>query len=59
LNLPQREITAERLARWPEGTLFVVYCAGPHCNGADRAAWRLAGLGRPDGARTAEVGNDG
>lgn len=47
LNLPHREITAERMAAWPEGTLFVVYCAGPHCNGADRAALRLAELGRP------------
>ena len=47
LNLPHREITAERMADWPEGTVFVVYCAGPHCNGADRAALRLAGLGRP------------
>jgi rhodanese-related sulfurtransferase len=27
--------------------LFVVYCAGPHCNGAARAAVRLAALGRP------------
>ncbi|MCC7272498.1 MAG: rhodanese-like domain-containing protein, partial [Alphaproteobacteria bacterium] len=35
LGLPHREITAERMAQWPEGTLFVVYCAGPHCNGAD------------------------
>jgi len=26
--------------------LFVVYCNGPHCNGADRAARRLAMLGR-------------
>jgi rhodanese-related sulfurtransferase len=32
---------------WPAGTLFVVYCAGPHCNAADRAALRLAGLGSP------------
>ena len=31
----------------PAGTTFVVYCAGPHCNGADRAALRLARLGRP------------
>lgn len=46
LNLPHREITAERMAAWPEDTLFVVYCAGPHCNGADRAAFRLTGLGR-------------
>ena len=27
--------------------LFVVYCSGPHCNGADRAAVALARLGRP------------
>ena len=47
LNLPHRQITAERMASWPEETLFVVYCAGPHCNGADRGAMRLAQLGRP------------
>jgi rhodanese-related sulfurtransferase len=47
LNLPHREITAERMSAWPEQTLFVVYCAGPHCNGADRGALRLAQLGRP------------
>jgi rhodanese-related sulfurtransferase len=47
INLPHRTITAERMAEWPQDTLFVVYCAGPHCNGADRAAIRLAELGRP------------
>ena len=47
LNLPHGKITERRMAEWPEGTLFVVYCAGPHCNGADRAAARLARLGRP------------
>lgn len=47
LNLPHRRITAERMAEWPRDTLFVVYCAGPHCNGADRAALKLATLGRP------------
>ena len=47
ISLPHREITAERMAGWPEDALFVVYCAGPHCNAADRAALRLAGLGRP------------
>lgn len=25
----------------------MVYCAGPHCNGADQAALKLALLGRP------------
>ena len=47
INLPHAEITAERMMSWPHATLFVVYCAGPHCNGADRAALRLAKLGRP------------
>jgi rhodanese-related sulfurtransferase len=47
VHLPHRAIDAARLAAWPPGTLFVVYCAGPHCNGADRAAARLARLGRP------------
>lgn len=47
LHLRHAEITAERMASWPAETLFVVYCAGPHCNGADRAALKLARLGRP------------
>ena len=46
INIPHRELTAERLAGYPGETLFVVYCAGPHCNGANRAALRLARLGR-------------
>lgn len=47
LSLPHREMTAERMASWPDSTLFVVYCAGPHCNSADRAALRLGALCRP------------
>ena len=46
-SLPHRDITPERMMAWPHDTLFVVYCAGPHCNGADRAALALATLGRP------------
>ena len=46
INLPHAKITAHALKRWPEDALFVVYCAGPHCNGADKAAVRLARLGR-------------
>ncbi|AFQ49915.1 rhodanese-like domain-containing protein [Burkholderia cepacia] len=46
-NLPHRKIVAGKLADYPADTLFVVYCAGPHCNGAARAAIRLARLGRP------------
>lgn len=44
-NIPTRDITAECMADFPLGTLFVVYCAGPHCNGVHRAAIRLAVLG--------------
>ncbi|QLL15605.1 rhodanese-like domain-containing protein [Pseudomonas chlororaphis] len=47
INLPGRLINAERLAGYPRDTLFVVYCAGPHCNGANKAAVRLAALGYP------------
>jgi rhodanese-related sulfurtransferase len=46
IGLPHGKITARRMAEWPADTLFVVYCAGPHCNGADKAALRLARLGR-------------
>lgn len=42
LNLPHGKMTERRMAEWPAGTLFVVYCAGPHCNGTDKAALRLA-----------------
>ena len=47
INLPHGKIVESKLAAWPEGTLFVTYCAGPHCNGAARGALRLARLGRP------------
>lgn len=47
VNLPARTITAARVAEYPADTLFVVYCAGPHCNGATKAALTLAELGRP------------
>jgi rhodanese-related sulfurtransferase len=47
LNLPHGKIIASKLAAYPQDTLFVTYCAGPHCNGAARGAMRLAQLGRP------------
>lgn len=47
VHLRHADITAQRMAEWPADTLFVVYCAGPHCNGADHAALNLARLGRP------------
>ena len=40
-------ISEETLAEFDDDTVFVVYCAGPHCNAADRAGAELARLGRP------------
>ena len=47
VNLPHARINERNLSDYAANTLFVVYCSGPHCNGADRAAIRLARLGRP------------
>jgi rhodanese-related sulfurtransferase len=47
INLPHARINGDSLKTYPEDTLFVVYCAGPHCNGTEKAAIRLAKLGRP------------
>lgn len=47
VNLPHGKIVEAKLKDYPAGTVFVVYCAGPHCNGAQRGAIRLARLGRP------------
>ena len=46
INLPHARIIERNLSEYPSDTLFVVYCDGPHCNGADRAAVNLARLGR-------------
>lgn len=47
VNIPHGKIIQSKMAAYPQDTLFVVYCDGPHCNGATRAATRLAALGRP------------
>ena len=47
VNLPHGRINDRNLDPYPQDTLFVTYCAGPHCNGADKAALKIAGLGRP------------
>ena len=47
INLPHGKIIASKLAQYAPETIFVTYCAGPHCNGATRGAIRLAKLGRP------------
>jgi rhodanese-related sulfurtransferase len=46
INLPHGKMTERKMAEWPTDTRFVVYCAGPHCNGTDKAAQRLGSLGR-------------
>jgi rhodanese-related sulfurtransferase len=47
INIPHGKLIESKLEHFPRATLFVVYCAGPHCNGAARGALRLAKLGRP------------
>ncbi len=47
VNLPHGRIVERNLAQYPPETVFVTYCNGPHCNGADKGARRLAELGRP------------
>jgi len=47
ISLPHARINQNSLNAYPLDTLFVVYCAGPHCNGTEKAAIRLAKLGRP------------
>ena len=46
VNLPHGKLNERNLNGYATDTLFVVYCGGPHCNGADRAAANLARLGR-------------
>ena len=47
-ELPENSPEPERYFSFEHGdALFVVYCAGPHCNGSTRAALRIAQLGRP------------
>jgi rhodanese-related sulfurtransferase len=47
IDLAHGKLVEAKLSQYPMDTLFVTYCAGPHCNGAARGAIRLAALGRP------------
>lgn len=47
VNLPHRKMVESKMSSWPHDTVFITYCAGPHCNAAARGALRLAELGRP------------
>jgi len=47
VSFPHHKLNEKNLTEHDQTTLFVVYCAGPHCNGADKAAIKLAKLNRP------------
>lgn len=47
INLPHQKIDPQTLSEFSNDTLFVVYCAGPHCNATEKAAIKLAQLNRP------------
>jgi rhodanese-related sulfurtransferase len=47
INLPHGKIVESKMASYPADTVFITYCAGPHCNGGHKGAIRLARLGRP------------
>jgi rhodanese-related sulfurtransferase len=45
LHLPHSEMNAATTASLPHDKLLVVYCWGPGCNGATKAAMKLSALG--------------
>ena len=45
LHLPHTEMNAATTAALPHDKLLVVYCWGPGCNGATKAAMQLSALG--------------
>jgi len=45
IHLSHNDMTDERLSEFPKDHIFVVYCWGPGCNGATKAALKLNGLG--------------
>ena len=47
VNLPQTLINEDTTAHFVKETLIVVYCWGPGCNGATKAAIKLSALGFP------------
>ena len=45
VNLPNSEINELRMSEFDKDTLLVVYCWGPGCNGASKAAFKLSAMG--------------
>jgi len=47
ISMPHASINKETFAQYPKDTIFVVYCWGPGCNGATKAAMKISALGFP------------
>lgn len=47
VNLPHPHLSLKTLPHLNDDWIYVVYCAGPHCNGAHKAAAKIAALGLP------------
>jgi len=47
IHLPHIGMDRNTLPALKDGQIYVVYCAGPHCNGANKGALKIAGLGSP------------
>jgi rhodanese-related sulfurtransferase len=45
LSMPHSEINDASFSQYPKDTMFVVYCWGPGCNGASKAAMKISALG--------------
>ncbi len=45
VNMPRNNINEQTFAQYDKETVFVVYCWGPGCNGATKAAMKIAALG--------------
>jgi len=45
LSMPHANITQASFAQFDKQTVFVVYCWGPGCNGATKAAKKISALG--------------
>lgn len=45
VNMPHSQISEQSLLKYDKATEFVVYCWGPGCNGAAKAAFKISTLG--------------
>ncbi|WP_281556384.1 rhodanese-like domain-containing protein [Thalassomonas sp. RHCl1] len=45
VSMPHADINRQCLSKYADDTVFVVYCWGPGCNGATKAAAKISALG--------------